>query len=109
VSVRDGIAYALLALGVGCEVIAVLGVLVMRGVYDRLHYVGPATLGAVLVAAAMWVYQGPSQIAIEAALVAGITVIASPALAHGTARAARISERGDWRPQRDEGIEVEEP
>jgi monovalent cation/proton antiporter MnhG/PhaG subunit len=109
VSARDGIAYVLLGLGVACEVVAVLGLVAMRDVYDRLHYAGPATLGAILIAAAMWVYQGPSQIAVEAALVAAIVVIASPALAHGTARAARISEHGDWRPQHDEGIEVEEP
>ncbi len=108
-SAREGIGYALLGLGVACEVIAVLGMVAMRDVYDRLHYAGPATLGAVLVAAAMWVYQGPSQIAVEAALVALIVLVASPAVAHGTARAARISERGDWRPQRDEEIEVEEP
>jgi hypothetical protein len=36
-------------------------------------------------------------------------LVISPALTHGTARAARISEHGDWRPQRGEGIEVERP
>jgi monovalent cation/proton antiporter MnhG/PhaG subunit len=108
-TVRDAIGYGLLGLGVACEVVAVLGLVAMRDVYDRLHYAGPATLGAVLVAAAMWVYQGPSQIAVEATVVAAIILIASPAMAHGTARASRISEHGDWRPQRGEGIEVEEP
>jgi monovalent cation/proton antiporter MnhG/PhaG subunit len=109
VSARDAIAYVPLGLGVACEVIAVLGLVAMRNVYDRLHYVGPATLGALLVATAIWVYQGPSQIALKATLVAAFVLVASPALAHGTARAARISERGDWRPGREEGIEVEEP
>ena len=108
-SARDGIAYALLGLGVACEVVAVLGLVAMRNVYDRLHYVGPATLGALLVTAAMWVYQGPSQNAGEATRAAALILVTSPAMAHGTARAARISERGDWRPQRNEGIEVEEP
>jgi monovalent cation/proton antiporter MnhG/PhaG subunit len=109
VTVRDGIGYVLLGLGVASELIAVLGLVAMRDVYDRLHYVGPATLGAILVAAALWVYQGPSQIAVQGALVALIVVVVSPALAHGTARAARIAERGDWRPGKDEGINVEEP
>jgi multisubunit Na+/H+ antiporter MnhG subunit len=54
------------------------------------------------------VYEGPSQIALEATLVAVIVLVVSPALAHGTARAARISQHGDWRPQPDEGIEVGE-
>jgi monovalent cation/proton antiporter MnhG/PhaG subunit len=109
VSARTVIGTVLLGCGVSLEVVAALGLLVMRDVYDRLHYVGPATLGAPFVAAAVWVYEGPSQIALEATLVAVIVLVISPALAHGTARAARISEHGDWRPQPDEGIEVEEP
>ena len=108
-SAREAIGYGLLGLGVAAEIVAVLGLVVMRDVYDRLHYVGPATLGALLVAAAMWVYQGPSQIAVEASLVAVIVLVVSPAMAHATARAARINERGEWRPTPEEGIEVEEP
>jgi monovalent cation/proton antiporter MnhG/PhaG subunit len=106
---RDAVGYVILGLGVACEVVAVLGIVAMRDIFDRLHYAGPATLGALLVAAAVWIYQGPSQIAVEAAVVALIVLVASPAMAHATARAARISERGDWRPQPEEGIEVEEP
>jgi monovalent cation/proton antiporter MnhG/PhaG subunit len=107
-SAPDAIAYVLLGSGVALEVIAAVGLVAMKGVYDRLHFVGPATLGALLVAAAVWVYEGPSLIALEAGLVALIVLVISPALAHGTARAARIAEHGDWRPQRDEGIEVEQ-
>jgi monovalent cation/proton antiporter MnhG/PhaG subunit len=103
------IAYVLLGCGVSLELVAAVGLAAMRDVYDRLHYVGPATLGAVFVAAAVWVYRGPSQIALEGTVVAIIVLVVSPALAHGTARAARISEHGDWRPQPEEGIEVEEP
>jgi monovalent cation/proton antiporter MnhG/PhaG subunit len=109
VSAQPVIAYVLLGGGVSLELVAALGLVAMRDVYDRLHYLGPATLGALLIAAAVWVYQGPSQIALEAMLVAAIVLIISPALAHATARAARISEHGDWRPQPDERIEVEEP
>jgi monovalent cation/proton antiporter MnhG/PhaG subunit len=107
VSVEDACVYALLGLGVAAEVVACLGVLLMRGVYDRLHYVAPAPLGAVLIVAAIWVREGPSTIALEAALLAAFVLVSSPALAHATARAARISEHGDWRAQRGEGIEVE--
>jgi multisubunit Na+/H+ antiporter MnhG subunit len=80
----------------------------MRDVYDRLHYLGPSTLGTILLAGAVCVREGPSFIGLKAVLLAGFIVVAAPALAHATARAARISEIGDWRPQRDEGIEVEE-
>jgi monovalent cation/proton antiporter MnhG/PhaG subunit len=106
--VRDGAVYTLLALGVGAELLAAAGVLAMRGAYDKLHYVAPSTLGAVLIAAAVWVRDGPSFIGLKAILLAAFLVVASPTLAHATARAARISERGDWRPQREDGIEVEE-
>jgi monovalent cation/proton antiporter MnhG/PhaG subunit len=107
VSARHAIAYVLLGSGVALELVAALGLVLMRDVYDRLHYLGPATVGALLIAAAVWVYQGPSQIALEATLVAVIVLVISPALTHGTARAARISEHGDWRPQRGEGLEVD--
>jgi len=109
VSARSAIAYTVLGLGVSLELVAALGLVAMRDAYDRLHYVGPATLGALFVAVAVWVYRGPSLIAIEAGLVAVIVLTVSPALAHGTARAARIREHGDWRPQAEEGIEVEDP
>jgi multisubunit Na+/H+ antiporter MnhG subunit len=104
---RDGLVYALLGLGVGVELLACLGVSVMRGAFDRLHYVAPSSLGAVLIAAAIWVRSGPSFIGLKAALLAAFLLVASPALAHGTARAARIQATGDWRAQRDEGIELE--
>jgi monovalent cation/proton antiporter MnhG/PhaG subunit len=109
VTVRDWAVYILLALGVGVELLACIGVVAMRDAYDRLHYVAPSSLGAVLIAVAVWVRDGPSFIGLKAMLLAAFLLVASPALAHGTARAARISRFGDWRPQREEGIEVEEP
>jgi monovalent cation/proton antiporter MnhG/PhaG subunit len=96
-SVRDVIVYALLGLGVGCELLACLGIVAMRGVYDRLHYIAPSILGAILVAAAIWVREGPSVIALQATLLGLFLLAAGPVLTHATARAARISERGDWR------------
>ena len=105
---QDAVVYLLLGAGVACEVIACLGVLAMRNAYDRLHFVAPASLGAVLIAGAIWAREGPSGIALKATVVALFLLVASPALAHATARAGRISEHGDWRPQRGEGIEVEE-
>jgi multisubunit Na+/H+ antiporter MnhG subunit len=107
-SLEDAVVYALLGMGVALELVSALGVALMGGVYDRLHYVAPSALGAVLIVAAIWVREGPSTIALEGTLLAAFLLVCSPALAHGTARAARISERGDWRVQRGEGIEVEQ-
>jgi monovalent cation/proton antiporter MnhG/PhaG subunit len=107
-SAGDAIVWILLALGVALELIACLGVAAMKGTYDRLHFVAPSTFGAVLVAAAVWVREGPSIIGLKAALIAAFLLVAAPALAHATARAARFSELGDWRAQSDERIETEE-
>jgi multisubunit Na+/H+ antiporter MnhG subunit len=105
---RDLVVYLLLAGGVGLVLIAALGVVSMSGVYDRLHYLGTSTPGTILVVAAIWVREGPSTIALEGSLLAAFVLISSPALAHATGRSARIAEHGDWRPQRGEGIRVEE-
>lgn len=107
-SAGDAIVYVLLVLGVGLEVIACLGLTVMHDVYNRLHYVAPSALGGLLIVAAVWTREGPSIIGLKAALLAAFLLVATPALAHGTARAARINELGDWRAGRDEGIEVED-
>ena len=86
----------LLALGVGVELLCCIGVLVMRGVYDRLHYTGPAGFGAVLISAAVVVREGLlSQIGVKAVLVAAVLLVVSPVLVHATARAARLRERGE--------------
>src|SRR4051794_13196777 len=108
-SLQDVAVYLLLGAGVACELIACVGVIAMRDAYDRLHYVAPASLGAVLIAGAGGARGGASGVALKAPVVAGFLLLASPAAAPGTPRASRISELGDWRPQRGEGIEVEEP
>jgi monovalent cation/proton antiporter MnhG/PhaG subunit len=106
-SVSTAISYVLLAGGVAVVLFAAIGVLSMDNVYDRLHYLAPSSLGAVLIAAAIWVREGPSIIALQATLLAAFLLLTSPALVHGTARAARISEHGDWRTRRGEAVEPE--
>jgi monovalent cation/proton antiporter MnhG/PhaG subunit len=106
-TVGDVVVVVLLVLGVGIELVCCLGVLVMRNVYDRLHYTGPASFGAVLIAAAVVIREGLlSQIGTKAVLVAAVLLVVSPALVHATARAARLRERGELRAQPHE---VEEP
>ena len=47
-------AWVLLALGVGVELLCCIGMVTMRTAYARLHYFGPATvLGPILIAAAV--------------------------------------------------------
>jgi monovalent cation/proton antiporter MnhG/PhaG subunit len=75
-----------------------VGVLVMRDVYDKLHFVTPAALVApVLVMLAVLIRARFSATTAETFLVLLFMVIADPYLTHATIRAARVRERGDWR------------
>jgi monovalent cation/proton antiporter MnhG/PhaG subunit len=106
---RHVIVDVLLWLGVGLNLIAAIGVLAMSNVYDRLHFSGVSALGAVCVAVAVVVEKSFSLMGDESLVAAAILLVGSPVLTHATARAARISERGEWRLQEGEGVEVEKP
>ena len=72
-----------------------LGIVRMRGVYNRLHFLGPATLlGPPLVAAAVLVDGASVQASVKAVLLALILVITGPVTSHALARAARVRETG---------------
>jgi multicomponent Na+:H+ antiporter subunit G len=92
----------LLAAGVLLVLAAVVGTVVMRDALDRLHFAGPASLGALLMAAAVLVRSGPSTIALKAGLLALFIVATAPVLAHFTARAIREWERGSWKLEGEE-------
>ncbi|HEX2359363.1 MAG TPA: monovalent cation/H(+) antiporter subunit G [Solirubrobacterales bacterium] len=87
---------ALLAAGVLIQLTSVIGILAARDVYDRLHFTGPASIFTPLaIAVAVAIDFGPlTQAGIKAALTAAIVALLGPVLAHATARAARIRERG---------------
>jgi multicomponent Na+:H+ antiporter subunit G len=98
----------LLVAGVALMLLSCLGVLVMRSALDRVHYTGPAALGALLVATAVTVEESFSLIGDKALAVGVFLVLSGVVLAHVTARAIRVHELGDWRIQQDEDVEVEE-
>jgi multicomponent Na+:H+ antiporter subunit G len=81
---------ALVIAGVAVLAFASLGVLVMPNALARLHYVSVATLGAVLVAAAVLLQDGASLLGLKAVLVASFLVATAPVLAHATARAIHV-------------------
>jgi len=87
------------------QVLCVLGVWRMPHLYDRLHFITPATSVAPwLVAAAVWVREAMDHQGIVALLVALFLLLFGPVLTHATARAARLREHGDWRPDRGEKV-----
>lgn len=95
-SARHVISLVLLVAGVGLELVAVIGVTVMRDVFDRLHYVGLAGYGALLVAVSILWEENFSLIGDKALLTGVLLVTIGPVLVHATARSLRTRMRGDW-------------
>jgi multicomponent Na+:H+ antiporter subunit G len=103
------IATGLLVLGVGIEIVAVVGVTVMRDVFDRLHYVGLVGFGALLVGSAVLVREGFSLIGNKALVTGAFLALFGPVLTHATARSMRTRQLGDWRDGVEEHREDEQP
>jgi multisubunit Na+/H+ antiporter MnhG subunit len=87
----------LLVTGGVLEILAVLGLCVMRDVYDRLHYVGLVGFGALLISVAIVVRESFSLIGDKALLVGVVLVLSGAVLVHTTMRSLLIREHGDWR------------
>ncbi|MBA2425760.1 MAG: monovalent cation/H(+) antiporter subunit G [Actinobacteria bacterium] len=87
----------LLMLGVGVELLACLGVMVMTSAYDRLHFTAPATtIGPLAIAAAVIIEESLSTAGVKAILIAGLLLVVNPVLTHATARAGGIRTHGDF-------------
>jgi len=84
----------LLAIGVIVELACCIGVLVMGDAYDKLHYLGPATIvGPVCIAAAIVAQEAFDQAGVKSLLTAALLIVAGPVLTHATARAMSIRRR----------------
>jgi multisubunit Na+/H+ antiporter MnhG subunit len=105
VSWRAISAAVLLVAGGLLELVAVLGLCVMRDVYDRLHYVGVAAFGALLIGAAILVRESFSLIGDKALLVGVVLIVTGPVVVQTTARSLLIRELGDWRAKARESAE----
>lgn len=86
---------ALVAAGVVAELLCCLGLVVMRDVFDRIHFAMAATtVPPFLIAAAVLVEEDWTQPGINALLIAAVLFLVNPVVAHATARAARIRRFG---------------
>jgi multisubunit Na+/H+ antiporter MnhG subunit len=103
--VRHAVPTVLLVAGVVLEVIAVLGVSVMRSVLDRLHYVSLAGLGALLVAISILCAESFSLIGDKALVTGALLLLTGPVLVHSTARSLRTRALGHWRQDIEEHLE----
>jgi monovalent cation/proton antiporter MnhG/PhaG subunit len=100
----DELVHALLYLGVACQLVCVVGVVAMRGPFDRLHYAGAGTtLGPLLVGAALVLRETVrphgvlemSSGGTEALAACVFVFVLGPAVTIQLARAARRLERGE--------------
>jgi multicomponent Na+:H+ antiporter subunit G len=95
---REIIVCVLLASAVGTVLASAVGILVMRDVYQKLHYVTPAAIVApLLVGLAVLVQSGFTENSAQTWLALVFVMIGGPVLSHATIRAARIRDKGDWR------------
>lgn len=99
--IREVVADVFLGLAAGTVLASALGILLMRGVYRKLHFVTPVALVApALVAGAVFARQGLDENTGQTLLALLFVVFASPFLTHATIRAARIRAHGDRRTRR---------
>jgi monovalent cation/proton antiporter MnhG/PhaG subunit len=95
VSLHDLAIDVLVAAGVAGELLCCLGLVLMRNVFDRLHYaMASTTVPPFLIAAAVVVEEDWTQPGINALLVAVALFVINPVLATATARAARARRFG---------------
>ena len=95
----------LLVVGAAAALLSSLGVLIVSDFYDRLHYMGPAgSVGAVAIATSVLLRDSASPAGIKVFMVGVLLAVTNSVLAHATARAGRIHQLGDWKPQRGEQI-----
>ena len=95
--------HVLLYAAVVTALLSAIGLLVMKELNDKLHYLAPPpTLSVFMIAAAVGIAEGFSQAFTKTILCAIILALTSPVLTHATARAARIRHFGHWVSQPEE-------
>ncbi len=97
----------LLGTAAGLTVVSAVGMALMRDVYQRLHFVSPVSVAALLVAAAVWVSQPEIQAGGKATLCAAILFVMNGVLGHATARAARGKRTGRWAVEKGDVVRPE--
>lgn len=87
----------LLSVGVVCAVLSCFAVLIMKDLYERLHYLSPpTTVSIICFTAAVIADKHLSQAGIKALLIMVVLLLTNAILTHATARAARVRQFGRW-------------
>jgi len=100
VSPKEVLIDVLLALAFVVQAGCVWGLLAMPHVFDRIHFLTPATsVTPLLVAGAVITREALNHQGIVSLLVAAVLLVFSPVVSHATIRAVRIRRHGDWKLQ----------
>ncbi len=95
----------LLALCVLSTAICCLALILVKDVFNRMHYLAPVTSFSVLaLLAAVALQNGWSQGTIKTILILLVLFLVNAVLTHATARAARVRQFGHWLPHPKEHI-----
>jgi monovalent cation/proton antiporter MnhG/PhaG subunit len=87
----------LLGIGVLSAVISAIAMLIMKDLYERLHYLSPpATITIICFTAAVIADKHLSMSGIKAVLIMIVLLLMNAVLTHATARAARIRQFKRW-------------
>jgi monovalent cation/proton antiporter MnhG/PhaG subunit len=96
---------ALLALSVLITAMCCLALVLVRNVFDRMHYLAPVTTIAMLALLfAVVIKEGWGQASFKTILVFFTLLLINAVLTHATARAARVRQFGHWIPKLGENI-----
>ena len=97
----------LLAAAVLVTLLSVLGMLRVRDPYQRMHYIAPpATLSPICIAIAIFLQRGSKPESFKALFVVLVLTAMNTIVTHAAARAFRIAEVGEWRPQAGEEVPI---
>lgn len=87
----------LLGIGVASAVLSSIALLVMKDLYERMHYLSPpATITIICFTAAVLVDKHFSQAGIKAVIIMVVLLFMNAILTHATARAARTRQFKRW-------------
>jgi len=100
----------LIACAVFITVASVLGMMRMKDPYQRMHYISPpASVSAILITIAIFLQQGMKPESFKAVFITLVLIGMNTVVTHAAARAFRIAETRNWRPQDGEEVPIHRP
>ncbi len=95
----------LLTFCVATSAICCIALVIVKDVFNRMHYLAPITsVAALALLVAVVVQEGWGQATLKTILIVFILFLVNAVLTHATARAARIRQFGHWLPNPKENI-----